>query len=52
MLRLPSRLTIVDSELKINRLRNLLEHQSNLLPGAFVVIDKDKIRFRPLLGGE
>jgi predicted nuclease of predicted toxin-antitoxin system len=42
------RFDVVDRALKIPRLRSLLENQPNQIPDAFVVIDKEKIRFRPL----
>lgn len=44
------RFDVVDHALKIPRLHSVLESQSNQIPGAFVVIDKEKIRIRPLSG--
>lgn len=42
------RFDVTESATKISRLRNLLETKSGLLLGAFIVIDKDKMRFRQL----
>ena len=42
------RFDVVDCALKTPRLRSLLKDQPHQLPGAFVVIDKDKMRIRPL----
>jgi predicted nuclease of predicted toxin-antitoxin system len=42
------RFDVADRVLKIPRLRSLLENQSEQMLDAFVVIDKEKIRVRPL----
>lgn len=42
------RFDVDDRSLKVPRLRSLLENQSDQVPGAFVVVDGEKIRFRPL----
>jgi len=41
------RFDVVDRALKLPRLRSLLENQPTSIPGAFVVMDKAKIRIRP-----
>jgi predicted nuclease of predicted toxin-antitoxin system len=43
------RFDVADRRLKAPRLRDLLT-QTERLPGAFVVLEVDKIRFRPLTG--
>ena len=44
------RFDVADSALKISRLRFLIESRPGQLSGLFVVVDKSKIRFRPLRG--
>lgn len=43
------RIPIADRHLKWPRLRKLLAEFPERLPGHFVVLEKDKVRFRPLL---
>ena len=43
------RISISDRHLKWPRLKKLLSEFPERLPGHFVVIEKDKVRFRPLL---
>jgi predicted nuclease of predicted toxin-antitoxin system len=38
-----------DRNLKIPRLRGLLEQDADRLPGAFVVLEVEKVRIRPLI---
>lgn len=40
------RLDVTERDLKIPRLRQLLERQSEKVPGAFVVLEADKMRIR------
>ncbi len=42
------RFDVADRILKVPRVQSLLESRASQLPGAFVVIDPEKIRFRPL----
>ncbi|MBV7327108.1 DUF5615 family PIN-like protein [Chloroflexi bacterium TSY] len=42
------RFDAAEDDLKISRLRYLLQHQSNYLSGSFVVLEADKFRVRPL----
>jgi len=42
------RFDVADRAFKAPRLRYLLERKAQRLPGAFVVLEVDKIRFRPL----
>jgi len=42
------RMDAADSQSKLARLRELLEINSSRLAHAFVVVDKTKVRFRPL----
>jgi predicted nuclease of predicted toxin-antitoxin system len=42
------RFDVINRALKASRLQSLLSTRSNQLHGAFVVIDKEKIRLRPL----
>jgi predicted nuclease of predicted toxin-antitoxin system len=42
------RVNPADTSRKLARLRYLLQHHSHRLPGAFVVVDRKKIRLRPL----
>jgi len=42
------RFDVAERDFKIPRLRELLEYESRRLPGAFVVVEASKIRFRPL----
>jgi predicted nuclease of predicted toxin-antitoxin system len=37
-----------DSPAKLARLRHLLQHHGHRLPGSFTVLDRKKVRFRPL----
>jgi hypothetical protein len=41
---------LADRILKIPRLHYLLDQETQRLPGAFVVLEADKSRLRPLLG--
>ena len=43
------RFDIANRALKIPRLRYLLEQEAERLPGAFVVLEVDKVRVRPLI---
>jgi predicted nuclease of predicted toxin-antitoxin system len=43
------RFDIVHRALKVPRLRYLLEQEAERLPGAFVVLEVDKVRVRPLI---
>ena len=43
------RFDIADRALKIPRLRYLLEEEAEKLPGAFVVLEVDRVRVRPLI---
>lgn len=43
------RFDVADRALKVPRLRHLLEWQSERLPDAFVVLEPDKVRIRPLV---
>ena len=43
------RFDVADRALKIPRLRYLLKQQAERLRGAFVVLEADKVRFRPLI---
>lgn len=43
------RFDVSDRDLKIPRLRALLEEDVERLPGSFVVLEVNKTRFRPLL---
>ena len=43
------RFEISEREQKISRLQSLLESQPSQIFGMFIVIDKEKVRFRPLL---
>jgi hypothetical protein len=43
------RFDIADRDIKIPRLRYLLEQEAERLPGAFVVLEVDKVRVRPLI---
>jgi predicted nuclease of predicted toxin-antitoxin system len=43
------RFDIADRDMKIPRLRYLLEQEVERLPGAFVVLEVDKVRVRPLI---
>ena len=43
------RFDIVNRALKVPRLRYLLEQEAERLPGAFVVLEVDKVRVRPLI---
>jgi predicted nuclease of predicted toxin-antitoxin system len=42
------RINPADSDLKLARLRHLLQHHAHRLPGSFVVLDETKSRFRSL----
>lgn len=42
------RFGVADHSLKISRLLNLLNDSSERIPGAFVVLEADKTRIRPL----
>lgn len=42
------RFDVTEHALKISRLLSLLEKQPDQLPGSFVVLDKEKIRFRQI----
>jgi len=42
------RFDVADRSLKIPRLRDLLAREVERLPGAFVVLEADKVRIRPL----
>ena len=42
------RFDVADRDLKIPRLRHLLKWQGERLPGAFSVLEPDKVRIRPL----
>jgi predicted nuclease of predicted toxin-antitoxin system len=42
------RFDVADRALKVPRLRDLLRYQATRLGGAFVVLESDKIRVRPL----
>jgi predicted nuclease of predicted toxin-antitoxin system len=42
------RFDVADRSLKVPRVLSLLKNQTDQLPGVFVVIDPQKIRFRPL----
>ncbi len=42
------RFDVVDQTLKVTRLQYVLKHHSNQLHSSFAVIDKDKVRLRPL----
>lgn len=42
------RFDVADRALKVPRLRDLLQHQATRLAGAFVVLESDKVRVRPL----
>jgi len=42
------RFDVADRASKVPRLRYLLEREAERLPGAFVVLERDKVRFRPL----
>jgi hypothetical protein len=42
------RFDVADRASKAPRLRYLLEREAQRLPGAFVVLEVDKIRIRPL----
>ena len=44
------RFDVTERMLKISRLQHLLDHEAQRLPGAFVVLEADKSRLRPLLG--
>ncbi|MGD8750943.1 MAG: DUF5615 family PIN-like protein [Anaerolineales bacterium] len=44
------RFDIADRALKIPRLLELLHQETERLPGAFVVLEVDKLRMRPLSG--
>ncbi len=43
------RFDVTDRALKIPRMRHLLTQEAERLPGAFVVLEADKIRIRPLI---
>ena len=43
------RFDVTDRVLKIPRLRYLLDQEAERLPGAFVVLEVDKVRVRPLV---
>jgi len=43
------RFDVADRDLKIPCLRYLLEREAERLPGAFVVLEADKVRIRPLI---
>ena len=43
------RFDVADRALKVPRLRDLLEQEAERLPGAFVVLEADKVRIRPLI---
>jgi predicted nuclease of predicted toxin-antitoxin system len=43
------RMTVGERDLKWPRLEKLIEHYRDRLPGNFVVVDSQKVRFRPLL---
>jgi predicted nuclease of predicted toxin-antitoxin system len=43
------RFDVADRDLKVPRLRYLLEQETERLSGAFVVLEADKIRIRPLI---
>ena len=43
------RFDIANRALKVPRLRYLLEQEAERLPGAFVVLEVDKVRVRPLI---
>lgn len=43
------RFDVADRALKVPRLRYLLEQEAERLPGAFVVLEVDKVRVRPLI---
>ncbi len=43
------RFDVADRALKIPRVRDLLTQKAEQLPGAFVVLEADKIRLRPLI---
>lgn len=42
------RFDVADRALKIPRLRDLLKRRGERLPGAFVVLEVDRVRIRPL----
>ncbi|MEA3349724.1 MAG: DUF5615 family PIN-like protein [Chloroflexota bacterium] len=42
------RFDVSERAFKITRLRELLEHEAQQLPGAFVVLEIEKVRIRPL----
>jgi predicted nuclease of predicted toxin-antitoxin system len=44
------RFDVIERTLKIPRLRHLLNQEAQRLPSAFVVLEVDKSRLRPLLG--
>ncbi len=43
------RFDVADRAMKIPRMRDLLEQEAERLPGAFVVLEVDKVRIRPLI---
>ena len=46
------RFDVSDRALKVPRVRQLLARHDHQIPGAFVVLDADKARVRPLTYGQ